>query len=159
MIITSEDQKATTLLKIFGGTIIFFAAIFLLIAFISLSNQNSLVNLIDQNFRGNQNSYFYFMPFLLIIGLSYLFLGIRLPKLRGKVLIYHIAISISLIIWIISWVLFKDQVKETSIELNVSSGTLTNPIYLLTFLIIIIIIPQIIIGSKLYKLGKVHNAT
>lgn len=159
MIITSEDQKASTLLKIFGGIVILFAAIFLLIALISISNQNSLINLIDQNFRGNQNYYFYFMPFLLLIGLSYLILGIRLPKLKANALLSHIVISISLIIWIICWVFYKKEALETSAELTGSTGSMTDSIYLIPFLIIIILIPQIIIGSKLYKLEKVHNAT
>jgi len=161
MIIASFDTKSKTLLKIFGSAIMFLAAIHLLIGLINFTDQNFLINLIDQNFRGNRNYYFYFMPFLLIIGLSYLILGIRLPKLKTKMLVSHIFISISLIIWTICWVLFKflflkDQGQETITQLSDSTETMAN----ITLLIIVfIIIPQIIIGNKLYKLEKGHNAT
>jgi hypothetical protein len=158
MIIAAFDPKPTILLKIFGGTIMFFAAIFLLIGLISLSNQNFLINLIDQNFRRNLNYYFYFMPFLLMIGLSYLILGIRLPKLKTKILVSHIVISISLIIWTICWVLFNGQGHETSTKLAESNETMANSTSVMTYLIIILI-PQIIIGNKLYKLEKGLNAT
>ena len=158
MIIAAFDTKSTTLLKIFGGTIIFFAAIFLLIGLINLSNQSFLINLIDKNFRGNTDYYFYFMPFLLMIGLSYLILGIRLPKLRTKILVSHIIISISLIIWTICWVLFNNQAQEAITELNEPTETTANSTSLIIVLIIILI-PQIIIGNKLYKLEKGQNAT
>ena len=158
MIIAAFDTKPTTLLKIFGGTIIFFAAIFLLIGLINLSNQNFLINLIDQNFRGNLNFYFYFMPFLLMIGLSYLILGIRLSKLKTKILVSHIVISISLMIWTICWVLFNGQGHETITKLTESNETMANSTIVITYLIIILI-PQIIIGNKLYKLEKGLNAT
>jgi hypothetical protein len=157
MIIAAFDTKPTTLLKIFGGTILFFAAIFLLIGLINLSNQNFLINLIDQNFRGNLNYYFYFMPFLLMIGLSYLILGIRLPKLKTKILVSHIVISISLIIWTICWVLFNGQGHDTITKLTESNETMANSTSVITYLIIILI-PQIIIGNKLYKLEKGLNA-
>ena len=158
MIIAAFDTKSTTLLKILGSIIIFFAAIHLLIGLINLSNQSFLINLIDKNFRGNTDYYFYFMPFLLLIGLSYLILGIRLPKLRTKILVSHIIISISLIIWTICWVLFNDQGQETITELNESTETMANSTTLIIVLIIILI-PQIIIGNKLYRLEKGHNAT
>jgi C4-dicarboxylate transporter len=158
MIIAAFDTKSTTLLKILGSIIIFFAAIHLLIGLINLSNQSFLINLIDKNFRGNTDYYFYFMPFLLLIGLSYLILGIRLPKLRTKILVSHIIISISLIIWTICWVLFNDQGQETITELNESAETMANSTSLIIVLIIILI-PQIIIGNKLYRLEKGHNAT
>ena len=158
MIIAAFDTKSTTLLKILGSIIIFFAAIHLLIGLINLSNQSFLINLIDKNFRGNTNYYFYFMPFLLMIGLSYLILGIRLPKLRTKILVSHIIISISLIIWTICWVLFNDQGQETITELNEATETMANSTTLIIVLIIILI-PQIIIGNKLYRLEKGHNAT
>jgi hypothetical protein len=157
MIITQEDQKPTTLLMILGSTIMFLATIHLLIGLINLSNQNYFINLIDQNFRGNLNHYFYFMPFLFMIGLSYLILGIRLPKLRAKIFASHIVISISLIIWTICWVLFDNQGEKTSTGLKESTKTLADSISLITYLIVILI-PQIIIGSKLYKLEKGHNA-
>ena len=158
MIIAAFDTKSTILLKIFGGTILFIAAIFLLIGLINSSNQNFLINLIDQNFRGNLNYYFYFMPFLLMIGLSYLILGIRLPKLKTKILVSHIVISISLMIWTICWVLFYGQGHETSTKLTESNETMANSTSVITYLIIILI-PQIIIGNKLYKVEKGLNAT
>lgn len=158
MIIAPFDIKSTTLLMILGGTIMFLAAILLLIGLINFSNQNFLINLIDQNFRGNLYYYFYFMPFLLVIGLSYLILGIRLPKLRTKILVSHIVISVSLIIWTICWVLFNNQRQETSTELTESTKTMATSISVITYLIIILI-PQIIIGNKLYKLEKGHNST
>ena len=158
MIIAAFDTKSTTLLKILGSIIIFFAAIHLLIGLINLSNQSFLINLIDKNFRGNTDYYFYFMPFLLLIGLSYLILGIRLPKLRTKILVSHIIISISLIIWTICWVLFNDQGQETITELNEPAETMANSTSLIIGLIVILI-PQIIIGNKLFKLEKGHNAT
>jgi len=158
MIIAPFDTKSTTLLKIFGGTIILFAAIFLLIGLINLSNQNFLINLIDKDFHGNPNYYFYFMPFLLMIGLSYLILGIRLHKLRNKIFVSHIVISILLIIWTICWVLYNFQGQETITDLNKSTETMANSTSLIIVLIIILI-PQIIIGNKLYKLEKGHNAT
>jgi hypothetical protein len=159
MIIAPFDTKSSTLLKIFGGTIIFLAAIHLLIGLINLSNQMFLINLIDQDFRGNKNYYFIFMPFLLIIGLSYFILGIRLPKLKSKILFSHIVISISLIIWIICWFVFKDQGQETSPKWMEFTGTLTNSFSLITSLLVIVLIPQFIIGNKLYKFEKGHNAT
>jgi hypothetical protein len=158
MIIAQFDTKSTTLLKILGGTVIFLAAIHLLIGLINLSNQDFLLNLLDKNFRGNSNYYFYFMPFLLMIGLSYLILGFRLPKLRTKILVSHIFISISLIIWTICWVLFNNQAKEAITELNEPTKTMANSTQLIIVLIIILI-PQIIIGAKLYQLEKGHNAT
>jgi hypothetical protein len=159
MIIAAFDTKATTLLKIYGGIITFLAAIQLLIGFIIFSNWNLLINLIDQNFRRNPTYYFKFMPFLLIIGLSYLILGIRLPKLKTKILVSYIFISISLIIWTICWALFKNQGQETITELTKFTGTITNSISLIAGLIILILIPQIIIGNKLFKIEKGHNAT
>jgi len=158
MIIAAFDTKAKTLLKIYGGIITFLAAIQLLIGFIIFSNWNFLINLIDQSFRRNPNYYFKFMPFLLIIGLSYLILGIRLPKLKTNILVSHIVISISLIIWTICWVLYNGQGHETSTKFTEPIETMSN----LSFVIIgllIILIPQIIIGNKLYKLEKGHNAT
>jgi hypothetical protein len=158
MIIARFDTKSTTLLKILGGAVIFLAAIHLLIGLINLSNQDFLINLVDKNFRGNSNYYFYFMPFLLMIGLSYLILGIRLPKLRTKILVSHIVISISLIIWTICWVLFNHQAQEAITELNEPTEITANSTSLIIVLIIILI-PQIIIGTKLYKLEKGHNVT
>jgi hypothetical protein len=152
MIIAQFDTKAATLLKILGVAIILIAAVHLLIGLINISNQDFLINLIDKNYQGNREYYFSFMPFLLMIGLSYLILGIRLPKLKSKMLVSHIVISISLIIWAICWVLFnslvkKDQGQETNTDLI---STITG--------FIIILIPQIIIGNKLYKLEKGINA-
>ena len=158
MIIAQFDTKSTTLLKILGGTVIFLAAIHLLIGLINLSNQSFLINLIDKNFRGNTDYYFYFMPFLLLIGLSYLILGIRLPKLKTKILVSHIVISISLMIWTICWVLFYGQGHDTITKLTESNETMANSTSVITYLIIILI-PQIIIGNKLYKLEKGLNAT
>lgn len=158
MLIAWEDTKSATLLKFLGGTIIFLAAIQLLIGFIILSNQNFLINLIDKDFRGNPNYNFYFMPILLLIGLLYLLLGIRLPKLRTKKLVFHIVISISLIIWTICWALFNSKVQETDAKLTESTEIMVNSTSLVIVLIIVLI-PQIIIGNKLYKLEKGHNAT
>ena len=158
MIIAPFDTKAKTLLIILGCTIMLLAAIHLLIGLINLSNQDFLINLIDQNFRRNPNYYFYFMPFLLIIGLSYLILGIRLPKLKTKILVSHIVISISLIIWTICWVLFNGQGHETSTKLTESIEKMANSTSVIIGLIMILI-PQIIIGNKLFKLEKGHNAT
>jgi hypothetical protein len=153
MIIAQFDTKAATLLKILGVAIILIAAVHLLIGLINISDQDFLINLIDKNYQGNRDYYFYFMPFLLMIGLSYLILGIRLPKLKSKMLVSHIVISISLIIWTICWVLFNslvisDKEQETS---TVSISVIT--------VFIIILIPQIIIGNKLYRLEKGLNAT
>jgi hypothetical protein len=113
MIIAAFDLKPTTLLKILGSAILFLATIHLLIGFINLSNQDFLINLIDQNFRVNPDYYFFLMPFLFMIGLSYLILGIRLPKLKSGILVSHIVISILLIIWTICWMLVKDNGQET----------------------------------------------
>jgi hypothetical protein len=93
-----------------------------------------------------------------MIGLSYLILGIRLPKHRTKILASHIVISISLIIWTTCWILFNNQRQETITEWNASTETMANSTPLI-IIFIIILIPQIIIGNKLYKLEKGHNAT
>jgi hypothetical protein len=93
-----------------------------------------------------------------MIGFSYLILGIRLSKLKTKILVSHIVISISLIIWTICWVLFNGQGQETTGKLTESSETMSNSTSIITYLIIILI-PQIIIGNKLYKLEKGLNAT
>ena len=148
MIIAAFDPKPSTLLKILGSAILLLATIHLLIGFINLSNQDLLVNLIDQKFRTNSNYYFYFMPFLFMIGLLYIILGIRLPKLKSGILVSHIILSIALIIWTICWIIFKHQGQETSID----------AIAIITHLIIILI-PQIIIGDKLFRLEKDRKFT
>lgn len=158
MIIAQSDTKSRTLLLILGGTIVFLAAIYLMIGLVSLSNQNLLITLIDENFRGNQNHYLYFMPFLLMIGLSYLILGIWLPRLKTKILVSHIVISISLIIWTICWVLFNNRGQATSTGLTEPAETMVNSTSVIIGFIIILI-PQIIIGNKLYKLEKDLKAT
>jgi ABC-type Na+ efflux pump permease subunit len=148
MIIAAFDPKPTTLLKILGSAILFLASIHLLIGFINLSNQDPLIHLIGRNFRVNPNYYFYFMPFLFLIGLLYIILGIRLPKIKSGILASHIVISVFLIIWTVCWIFFKNQGQETS----------TDPIAIITYLIIILI-PQIIIGDKLFRLEKGRNTT
>jgi hypothetical protein len=147
MIIAAFDPKPTTLLKILGSTILFLATIHLLIGFINLSNQGPLINLIDQNFRVNPNYYFYYMPFLFLIGLSYIILGIRLPKLKSGILVSHIIISISLIIWTFCWVLYRGQGQGPG------QDRISCTIAIITYLIIILI-PQFIIGDKLFRLKK-----
>ena len=110
---------------------------------------------------GNLNYYFLFMPFLLFIGASYLILGIRVLKLRTKLLIPHLIISILLILWIICCVIFNFFIKEKSSNLNTiseSSEIIVKTLSLI-FGFLFILVPQIIIGLNLYKLDNNHNAT
>lgn len=104
------------------------------------------------------------MPALSIIGLAYLIFGINLHKIQKRKLTIHLIISGVSLIWFTLYVIaFFTGNTFSNKHTTYPEGTIRNVIeiaanifdYLSIIIsLAVIIIPQIIIGKKLYKVEK-----
>ncbi|MDZ7743239.1 MAG: hypothetical protein U5Q03_16265 [Bacteroidota bacterium] len=96
-----------------------------------------------------------YMPILALIGGLYFLFGLRFKKIKKNKLIIHIIISIASLIWLTLYInaLNKsDSIPNDSIETYFYFGGIITGI-------VIMIIPQFIIGRKIYKIEVEKNAT
>lgn len=93
-----------------------------------------------------------YMPILSIIGLFYLFFGIFFEKFRKFKLLVHILISIASIIWFIFYFIALEKTDQFS-GLNPNENGIASFFYYFGAIIglLIIVIPQIWIGMKIYN--------
>ena len=144
---TKNEKIARVILIIYGGVKAFYASIF----FFSLL----LMKLIGTDMRA-ETIWFIYMPLLMILGFAFLFFGIYFKKLNIPKLNTHIILSVLSIVWLICY-----TISTTSVTMTNQPNTYTPPVIRLIFVLFGIIIsfsafliPQIIIGIKLYSAEK-----
>lgn len=144
---TKNEKIARVILIIYGGVKAFYAGVF----FFSLL----LMKLMGTDLHA-ETIWFIYMPILMVLGFAFLFFGIYLKKLTIPKLKTHIILSVLSIVWLICY-----TISTTNVTITDQPDTNTSPIIRLVFVIFGIIvsfsaflIPQIIIGIKLYSAEK-----
>lgn len=115
-----------------------------------------------------ENVWKIYMPVLTIIGLANLFFGINLRKIQKGKLTIHLIISAALIVWLTLYIiaLFTGNMfinRPVTYPKGSPEDVMKIVASIFGFISIIIglaviIVPQIIIGKKLYKVEKEQNA-
>ena len=135
------------LLIIFGGAISLFALVGIIL--------DLLLYFIDNSFAYPVDNYIIFMLIPIIIGLIYLFIGIYFIKMTKWKLPIHIVLSIVLICWFIPYFIYHPGLIQNIIKFNpdlpISPGIII-VYFQRIFLILLVLIFQMIIGRKLYKI-------
>jgi len=109
-----------------------------------------------------ENIWIIFMPTLLIIGLAFLLTGIFITKIKNKKLLIHSTISILSIIWLILYIVSLGENNLSPSKLPDEMDRIIASVFYYFGIIVcslLIIIPELIIGIKLYKIEKKNNAT
>jgi len=105
-----------------------------------------------------------YMPILTIIGLSYLFLGINLRKIQKRKLTIYLIICGAFMVWLVLYLIAVFSQNMSSVwESGYPAGSDADRFHIVGIIfgfasciigLGVIIIPQIIIGKKLYKIAK-----
>ena len=91
-----------------------------------------------------------YIPFLTAIGLLYTLFGFRFKKIRKNRLLIHIGFSVVSWIWLAFYVIALDKTTTAPME------KIEQYFYLggIIFSILLMVIPQFLIGKKIYQLEK-----
>lgn len=140
---------AKILLIVFGG--------FLTLMAVLSIKQYLFFILVNTNFSITR-IYLIFMPFLTVIGLSYLYLGFKINKIQKRKQIIHIVTSIALNIWYVLYLIVMYNSNSLSIDpSDISMFLLVYYYGLIGAVFVVFITMQVIIGIQLYKLEKQNN--
>lgn len=127
---------------IIGSVVTIFSTISLMqVSMMDLESLNSIKEVWKQ-----------FMPLLAIIGISYLIFGVLFEKISKNKLLIHILVCIASLLWFAFYV----NALSSKISLEGFNNIVVYFYYLgIVFGFLIMIIPQLLIGIKIYKLR--HN--
>jgi hypothetical protein len=101
-----------------------------------------------------------FMPILAIIGIMFLLTGLLIKKIKKRRLLIHIIISFFPIIWMVLYTIISFNCNHFP---NKSEGEIN---YILArvfgygamvMVFLLFLVPEIIIGFKLYKIQKINR--
>jgi len=149
-----QTKVTKILLIIFGGMLTIFSLFSLF--------QVLITRFLTEKQMSVENIWIIFMPTLLIIGLAFLLTGIFITKIKNKKLLIHSTISILSIIWLILYIVSLGENNLSPSKLPDEMDRIIASVFYYFGIIVcslLIIIPELIIGIKLYKIEKKNNAT
>lgn len=138
----NKKETLRRIIIIIGSVVTLFSTISLMqVSMMNLESLNSIKEVWKQ-----------FMPLLAIIGISYLTFGVLFEKVGNNRLLVHILVSIASLLWFIFYV----NALSSKISLEGFNEIIVYSYYVgIVFGFLIMIIPQLLIGIKIYKLR--HN--